>query len=69
MPATISPKRRPIVDELTLQDGGDLEALGHDVEGDDALGVGIGEDPLQLRQFVGSQNPRLVREHMQPRLD
>ena len=43
----------------------DLEALGHDVVGDDAARVRVCQRLLQLRQIGGLQDPRLVGEHVQ----
>ena len=40
--------------------GRDLEALGHDVVGDDARCVGLGERGLELAEVGGLQDPRLV---------
>ena len=53
-PASISPNVAAIVDQRALQHRRDLEALGHDVVGDDALRVGVGERRLELRQVVAT---------------
>ena len=58
-----------VVDERALEDRRHLEALGHDVEGHDALAIGLGEHFLERRKIRGVQDPRLVAEDMQTGLD
>jgi hypothetical protein len=60
-----SAERRRMIHERALQDRRDLEALGHDVVGDEMLSIGLGEDRLHFREILGLQDPRLVAEHVQ----
>ena len=54
-----------IVHQLALEHARDLEPLRHDVVGDEAARVGGGERGVERRQVLRSQDPRLVREHVQ----
>ncbi len=58
-------KHLRVVDERALQHRGDLEALGHDVVGDHAFAIGLGEHGVELRQVGRGQDPRFVGEHVQ----
>ena len=62
-------EHRRIVDERALQDRRHLEALGHDVVGDDAGAIGLGEGAFQLVEIRRLEDPRLVRQHVQAGLD
>ena len=62
-------ERRAIVDQRALEHGRDLEALGHDVVGDELLRVGFGQRRLDLRQVGRFQNPRLVGQDVEAGLD
>ena len=58
-----------VVDQRALQQRRDLEALGHDVERDEAIRAGQLQGAGQLRQVRRVDDPRLVRQDVQPRLE
>ena len=62
-------ERRAIVDEQPLQHRRHLEALGHDVVGDELLRVSFGQGCLDFRQVGRLEDPGLVGEHMEPAFD
>ena len=62
-------KHRRVVHERALQHRGDLEALGHDVVGDHAFAIGLGEHGVKRRQVGLGQDPRFVGEHVQAGAD
>ncbi len=55
--------------ELPLQDRRDLRALGHHVVGDEPFLLGERHHLLELRKVPRGDQPRLVGEHVQARLD
>ncbi len=61
-------ERRRVVHQRALQDRRDLEALGHDVVGDELFRVRLRQCRVELRQVSRLQDPGLVGQHIQAAL-
>ena len=58
-----------VIHQFSLQDGGDFVPLGHHIVGHQALLVRQGQGRLQRGEVLGANNPGLVRQHIQSRLE
>ena len=58
-------EHRRIAHQLTLQHVGNLEAFRHDVVGHEPPRVGLAQRGIEGRQVSRTQDPRLVREHVE----
>ena len=54
-----------ILHQGSLEKGGNLEALGHDVRSDEALALCFVEHLLKARQLLGAEDPGLIGEDVQ----